>query len=90
MSKTWLLLEDFISRVAVKQLPEGMRPQFFEKAVKERVAGGRIYDAHIAETARARRSAIFITDNRRHFTSLMQHGIRVLTTNEFVHQQLTH
>jgi predicted nucleic acid-binding protein len=86
--QAWQLLEDFILRVAVKQLSRDAHLSFFRIAVSERVAGGRIYDAHIAEIARSGGARIVVTDNRRHFTSLLQHGIRVTTANEFVHQHL--
>lgn len=82
------LLDDFISRVEIAQLPEKAQLSFFQNACKERVAGGRIYDAHIAEIARIKGARIVITDNRRHFTSLADHGIRVVTAHEFVHQHL--
>jgi predicted nucleic acid-binding protein len=82
------LLEDFTSRVEVEQLPEQAHLSFFQDAWKERVAGGRIYDAHIAEIARINGARIVVTENRRHFTSLMNHGIRVVAAYEFVHQHL--
>jgi predicted nucleic acid-binding protein len=84
------LLEDIVSRVAVKQLPGEKRLLFLETAVRERVAGGRIYDAHIAEIARASGARTVVTDNRRHFTSLMPHGISVATASEFAYQLIKH
>lgn len=83
------LLGDILSRIAVEQLPKAARLSFLETAVKERVAGGRIYDAHIAEVARLSGARIVVTDNRRHFTSLMMHGIRIVTASEFVKQHLS-
>jgi predicted nucleic acid-binding protein len=53
-------------------------------AVRDDTAGGRIYDAHIAEVARAAGAAVVITDNRRHFLAALRHGIRVETPAEFV------
>jgi predicted nucleic acid-binding protein len=47
------------------------------------VAGGRIYDTHIAETARAAGATVIVTDNRRHFLSALRYGIRVETPAEF-------
>jgi predicted nucleic acid-binding protein len=82
------LIEDVIKTIEIKQLSEKARSSFFEMAVRERVAGGRIYDAHIAEIARTNGARIVVTDNRRHFTSLMLHGIKVATANEFAHQCL--
>jgi predicted nucleic acid-binding protein len=52
-------------------------------AVHERVAGGRIYDSHIAEVARRTGAEVVVTANRRHFSALMQHGIRVLAPEEW-------
>ena len=45
-----------------------------------------IYDAHIAEVAFRSGAHTLVTDNRRHFTSLLRHGVRVLTTAEFVEE----
>jgi predicted nucleic acid-binding protein len=50
------------------------------------VAGGRIYDAHIAEIARLAGASIVVTDNRRHFTILMKHGVRVLRPKELAEE----
>jgi len=59
------------------------RRPFLASAGAERVAGGRVYDAHIAEIARLAGARLVVTDNRRHFVGLMRHGIRVLTAVEF-------
>ena len=56
---------------------------FIDSIVRERVAGGRVYDAHIAEAARLAGAELVVTDNRRHFVPLLRHGIRVLTAAEF-------
>ena len=55
-----------------------------ERAAEENVAGGRVYDAHIAEIARAAGAAVIVTDNRRHFVAALRYGIRVETPSEFV------
>ena len=47
------------------------------------IAGGRVYDAHIAEVARAAGAQVIVTDNRRHFLAALRHGIRVETAEEF-------
>lgn len=52
--------------------------------VGEGTAGGRIYDAHIAEVARQAGARLVATENRRHFTPLLRHGIRVLVSEELV------
>jgi predicted nucleic acid-binding protein len=46
--------------------------------------GGRIYDVHIAEVARAAGARVVVTDNRRHFLSALRHGLRVETPTEFL------
>jgi predicted nucleic acid-binding protein len=48
------------------------------------VTGGRVYDLHIAATARVHGAKLVVTDNRRHFSSLLRYDIRVLGTVEFV------
>jgi hypothetical protein len=74
---------EILARFELCQLPIRNIEAFLRSAVREGVAGGRIYDAHIAETARLAGARTVVTDNRRHFTSLMRHGIRVLSTEEF-------
>ena len=54
-----------------------------QAAGHDRIAGGRIYDAHIAEIARAAGAAIVVTDNRRHFVSALRYGMRVESPAEF-------
>jgi len=44
----------------------------------------RIYDAYIAEVARQTGARLVATENRRHFTPLLRHGIRVLVSSELV------
>jgi predicted nucleic acid-binding protein len=77
------LLQEVLALFRVEQLPAEDRLLFLEAAFNERVAGGRIYDAHIAEIARCAGVDIIVTDNRRHFTALIKHGIRVLRPDEF-------
>ena len=55
-----------------------------QAAARDAIFGGRIYDAHIAEIARACASTVVVTDNRRHFLSALRYGIRVETPAEFV------
>jgi predicted nucleic acid-binding protein len=80
---TLLLHEEVFGRMAVHDLPPGERAEFLKTAVQDETAGGRIYDAHIAEVARAAGAAVIITDNRRHFLAALRHGIRVETPAEF-------
>jgi hypothetical protein len=48
------------------------------------MTGGRIYDVHIAEVARAVRAETIVTDNRKHFVAALRYGIRVETPAEFI------
>lgn len=80
------ILENIVSIFRVEQLPQDARRQFLATAAIERVAGGRIYDAHIAEIARLAGAGIVVTDNRRHFTLLMKHGVRVLRPKELAEE----
>lgn len=78
-----LLEEEVINRFEIADLPASARLAFLKSAAADRVAGGRIYDAHIAECARLAGARIVVTDNRRHFVGLMRYGIRVLAAAEF-------
>ena len=71
----------------VEQLPPDARLSFLESAIEERVAGGRVYDAHVAEIARLAGAGIVVTDNRRHFSVLMKHGVQVLGPSEFAEER---
>lgn len=81
---TELLREEVFRRMAVHDLPADERAGLFAAAARERVAGGRIYDAHIAEVARAAGARVIVTDNRRHFLAALRHGIKVETPAEFL------
>ena len=78
-----LVTEEILQRFKVQQLPDSDRLSFVEAAAFERVAGGRLYDAHITEIARAYQASVAVTENRRHFSGLLRHGIRVLSSAEF-------
>jgi predicted nucleic acid-binding protein len=82
MART-LLEEEIMKRFEIADLPPSARASFLASAANERVAGGRIYDAHIAETARLAGARTVVTDNRRHFVALLRYGIRVLTAAEY-------
>jgi predicted nucleic acid-binding protein len=77
-----LLEHEVHRRLTVHGLPTRSRLPLLRSAAAERLAGGRIYDAHIGEIARAAGARIVATENRRHFTSLLRHGVRVLTAEE--------
>jgi predicted nucleic acid-binding protein len=79
-----LLQEEVFSRMTVHDLPEGDRLAMFRAAAHDAIAGGRIYDAHIAEVARAVGAGVVITDNRKHFVSALRYDMRVETPTEFL------
>ena len=79
-----LLESEVFGRIAVTDLPAADRLPMVKAAVQDATAGGRIYDAHIAEIARAAGATVVVTDNRRHFLASLRHGIRVETPAEFL------
>lgn len=79
-----LLQEEVFSRMAVHDLPATGRAAMLQAAGRDAIAGGRIYDAHIAEVARASSADVVVTDNRRHFLSALRYGMRVETPAEFL------
>jgi toxin FitB len=78
-----LVEEEILGRFQVHALPKARRTSFLRSIVHDAIAGGRIYDAHIAEVARHAGATVVVTENRRHFAHLMRHGVRVLTSAEF-------
>lgn len=78
-----LLEEEILGRLEVKDLPARLRLPLLRSAAAEGSAGGRIYDAHIGEIARAAGANVVVTQNRRHFTPLLRHGVRVVTDEEY-------
>ena len=82
---SWRLVEEeLLGRFEIHQLAKKAARDFLRSAAGEGVAGGRIYDAHIAEIARLAGAKILITENRRHFAVLLRYGIRVVTAQEYV------
>jgi predicted nucleic acid-binding protein len=79
-----LLQKEVFGRMAVHDLPAADRLPMLRAAPRDHVAGGRIYDAHIAEIARAVGASVVVTDNRRHFLTALRYGIRVETPGEFL------
>jgi len=79
-----LLEAEIFGRMAVHDLPAADRLAMMKAAARDGTAGGRIYDAHIAEVARSAGAAVVVTDNRRHFMAALRHGIRVETPTEFL------
>ena len=81
----WVLLRDEVfSRLSVRDLPVDERAALFSSSARDRVAGGRVYDAHIAEVARSAGAQVIVTDNRRHFLAALRHGLKVETPSEFL------
>ena len=79
-----LLEDEVFARMTVHDLPAADRLRLLHAAVQDGTAGGRIYDAHIAEVAHAAGASVIVTDNRRHFLAALRHGIRVETPAEFL------
>ena len=79
-----LLHEEVFARLVVFDLPAGDRMPMLRAAARDAIAGGRIYDTHIAEVARAAGASVIVTDNRRHFVSALRYDVRVETPAEFL------
>ena len=79
-----LLEQEVFARFAVHDLPSAAHVPMLQAAARDAIAGGRIYDTHIAETARAASATVIVTDNRRHFLSALRYGTRVETPTEFI------
>jgi predicted nucleic acid-binding protein len=79
-----LLEEEIFARMAVHDLPAAQRLPALRAAARDRIGGGRIYDAHIAEVARAAGAEVVVTDNRRHFLSALRYDMRIETPGEFL------
>jgi len=79
-----LLEHEVFSRMTVHDLPAAERLPLLMSSARDSIAGGRIYDAHIAEIARAVGATVVGTANRRHFVSALRYGLRVETPAEFL------
>ena len=77
-----LMEHEIVERLEIRDLPARSRRGFLGAVADETLAGGRIYDAQIGEVARLAGATIVATQNRRHFTSLLRHGVRVLAAEE--------
>jgi predicted nucleic acid-binding protein len=77
-----IIAESILANFEIHDLPGDARRGFLDAAARERLPGGRIYDAHIAETARVHGAKTVITGNTRHFKVLAAHGISILTPSE--------
>jgi len=78
-----LVEEEILARFEVHQLPERDRRPFLNASAHGRVVGGRIYDAHIAEIALRSGARTVVTENVRHFSPLLRHGIKVVASRDF-------
>jgi predicted nucleic acid-binding protein len=81
---TTLLEQEIFARMAIDDLPADARLPMLRASARDQISGGRIYDVHIAEVARAAGSTVVVTDNRRHFLSALRYGLRVETPAEFM------
>lgn len=81
-----LLNTQVLARFSVNDLPGDRRKEFVQNAGREGIAGGRVYDFHIAEVARSTGARTVVTNNHRHFVSLLRHGIRVVTATELAEE----
>ena len=79
-----LLEEEVFGRMAIHDLPAADRLSMIRSAAHDAIAGGRIYDCHIADVARAAGARVVVTDNRRHFLSALRYDLRVETPDEFL------
>jgi predicted nucleic acid-binding protein len=79
-----LIDDEIFARMSVHDLPAADRLPMVNAAVRDGTAGGRIYDAHIAEVARSAGAVVVVTDNRRHFMAALRHGMRVETPAEYL------
>jgi predicted nucleic acid-binding protein len=79
-----LLDQEVFGRMTVHDLPAADRLPMIKAAAREGIAGGRVYDAHIAEVASTAGATVIVTDNRRHFMAALKSGIRVETPAEFL------
>lgn len=78
-----LLEAEVLRRFRVLGLDPALRPSFLSLAVQQRVAGGRIYDAHVGAVAREGGARVIVTDNLRHFSDLAREGCRVVDSATF-------
>ncbi len=83
-----LLEEEILGRLEILRLPERLLAEFLRDVASDRVVGGRVYDAHIAAIARSGGAKIVVTENRRHFSSLLRYGIKVLNAEEFASEHI--
>jgi len=81
-----IVLEELLGRFSVRDLPSRSRKTFIDALPRDGIAGGKVYDAHIAGIARHAGAGAVVTENRRDFVTLLRHGIPVLGAREILEQ----
>ncbi len=81
-----LIEHEILARFEVLQLAADHQAGLLQTAAKYRIAGGRIYDSHIAEIAWRGGVDVVVTENRRDFLTLLDRGVRVLESRELLHE----
>jgi predicted nucleic acid-binding protein len=81
-----LLEQEVFARMGVHDLSAADRLAMLRATARDGIAGGRVYDAHIADIARAAGATVVVTDNRRHFFSALRYDMRVETPAEFLNR----
>jgi len=79
-----LLEHELLGRFEVVNLPAAARLDFANSLAGENIAGGRLYDAHIAQTALDSGARIPITNNPRYFSFIRHRGVAVLSFADFI------
>ncbi len=79
------LLDSVVFRdLEVHGLPAARRKALLDDCISDRVVGGRVYGRHIGAVAVAADARILVTENGRHFASLLRQGVEVLSAREFL------
>jgi predicted nucleic acid-binding protein len=73
-----LIEDEFLRRATVVTLDEVAYMELLRRAVREGVAGGRIYDAVIAACARVAAADVLLTFNDRDFTPLVGRDMMIV------------
>ncbi len=81
-----LLEGEVFSRLQIGLLPKSQLRPFLLDAVAARIAGGRVFDAHIAAVAHHMNASVIVTENKRHFAVVEKKHIPVLDAGEFLAQ----
>ncbi|MGC9452956.1 MAG: hypothetical protein ACP5I4_16080 [Oceanipulchritudo sp.] len=79
-----LLDNEVLARLRIGFLPENHRRAFLLDAVAGHIAGGRIYDAHIGYIAMRMGASVIVTENKKHFNTVLNKGLPVLSAREYL------